>query len=459
MAFIRKIKKGKNTYLAKVESFREDGKVKQKVIEYIGKEVDGKPVRKISSDKIEVESVKRYMDIKIVHQISEELELPKILGKYSTHILALVYSHLLTKRSINKLEDWVADTELLEILKTEKISTKELYESLDHLNKMDFEEIEKKVREKWEKLENIKDMLVIDVTDTYFNGSQAEWKTRKGKDGKYDKLIQIGLGVSFTNGFPIFHKQYEGNINNVKIFQDMLSDIRYNKYKCIIMDRGMSSKENIEELKACQLEAILGIRQTSKYQKDYLDTISRDEIYCKERQVQLKETAVYIKSFDYNGGKLIAIYNPVLEVAKREKYYSNKEVSESGAKYLGYPLIYHNTNLDDKVVVKKYFEKDIVERSFKQMKGILSLHPIRVWLLKHVEAHIKISYLSYCILSLLGYKLKSTGLSAIDGLDKLRTSYKVHLKETSTNFEWEKIVTQSKIQNKILDCVGVVYKK
>jgi transposase len=398
------------------------------------------------------------MDIKVVHKISEELELSKLLGKHSSQILILVYSHLLTKRSINKLEEWIGNTELLEIMGLEKISTKELYESLDHLNEMDFEDIEKNIRIKWEKIEKTKDVLVIDVTDTYFNGSQAEWKSRKGKDGKYDKLIQIGLGVTFNNGFPIFHKQYEGNINNVKIFQDMLSDIRYNKYRCIIMDRGMSSKENIEEIKACQLEAILGIRQSHKYQQEFLDTISRDEIYCKERQVQLKETAVYIKSFDYNGGKLIAIYNPALEVIKREKYYSNKEVSEVGTKYLGYSLIYHNTTLEDRVVVKKYFEKDIVERSFKQMKGALSLRPIRVWLLKHVEAHIKISYLSYCILSLLGYKLKSIDLSPIDALDKLRTSYKVHLKESSSNFEWEKIVTQSKIQNKILDCLGVVYK-
>lgn len=47
MAFIRKIKKGGATYLAKVESYREDGKVKQRVCEYIGKEENGMPVQKI----------------------------------------------------------------------------------------------------------------------------------------------------------------------------------------------------------------------------------------------------------------------------------------------------------------------------------------------------------------------------------------------------------------------------
>jgi hypothetical protein len=41
MSFVRKIKKGKSTYLAKVENYRKDGKVKQRVIEYIGKEENG----------------------------------------------------------------------------------------------------------------------------------------------------------------------------------------------------------------------------------------------------------------------------------------------------------------------------------------------------------------------------------------------------------------------------------
>lgn len=90
-------KKGNNIYLAKVESIRENGKVKQKVIEYIGKEVNGKAVKKVSSDKIEIESVKSYMDIKVVHKVSEELGIIKDLGEHSSQILTLVYSHLLTK--------------------------------------------------------------------------------------------------------------------------------------------------------------------------------------------------------------------------------------------------------------------------------------------------------------------------------------------------------------------------
>ena len=47
MAFIRKIKKGDAIYLARVESYREGGTVKQRFLEYIGKEVDGVAQHKV----------------------------------------------------------------------------------------------------------------------------------------------------------------------------------------------------------------------------------------------------------------------------------------------------------------------------------------------------------------------------------------------------------------------------
>ena len=49
MSYIRKIKKNGKTYLAEVEGKRINGKVVQKHIRYIGKEVDDKKVISISS--------------------------------------------------------------------------------------------------------------------------------------------------------------------------------------------------------------------------------------------------------------------------------------------------------------------------------------------------------------------------------------------------------------------------
>ena len=57
MAFIRKIKKGKYTYLAEVEGKRINGKVVQKHIRYIGREKDGKIIKSGSIETTEVTKV------------------------------------------------------------------------------------------------------------------------------------------------------------------------------------------------------------------------------------------------------------------------------------------------------------------------------------------------------------------------------------------------------------------
>jgi hypothetical protein len=125
--------------------------------------------------------------------------------------------------------------------------------------------------------------LVLDVTDTYFAGSQADWKGRKGKDGKYGKLIQIALAVTKDEGFPIMHRTYEGNIRNIYIFKDMLSDVK------------------------------------------------------------LKNTVVYAQEFDFMGGKLVAIYDPHKETERRTAAMESNNYNPQKAKFLGYSLLFHSS--------------------------------------------------------------------------------------------------------------------
>src|SRR5947207_12314827 len=97
MAFIRKIKKGEAIYLAKVESYRDDGKVKQRVLEYVGKEENGVPVQKMDINKIGVENVKQYADVSVLHQLAVELNLNYLLGRHHKAIIALLIAHLICR--------------------------------------------------------------------------------------------------------------------------------------------------------------------------------------------------------------------------------------------------------------------------------------------------------------------------------------------------------------------------
>ena len=115
MSFIRKIKKKNAVYLAEVENYREGKKVKQKVIRYIGKEVDGEAVRRVDSKSIEIESIKQYLDYKILHMISNELGLTEVLGKYAKYILLLVYTQIISRKYIYRLPEYIEQTTLKEL--------------------------------------------------------------------------------------------------------------------------------------------------------------------------------------------------------------------------------------------------------------------------------------------------------------------------------------------------------
>jgi len=451
--FIRKIKKKSGTYLAKVESYRDkEGKIKQRVIQYLGKEIDGVAVKKVATNNIQAMSVKQSLDVLAIDKIAEELKLKEIQHKPA---LSLAYSQLLERRSINRLEDWMRYTEIPEVLGIKLPSVKELYESLADINEDDFEKINEKMFSIFESYENIKESAIIDVTDTYFSGSNVNIKRRKGKDKKISKLIQIGLAVSFKNGFPIFHKKYHGNLSGIDIFRDMALELKDKGISSMIMDRGMLSLENLEVALNLKFEIIAGIRKTKTLVEGFISLINRDEIYTKKSLIKLKNTEVFIKTFDYMKGKLIVVYNPSLEVMKKSLNFNKDLDSELD---IGYSLIYHNTKHSSEEVVRNYFDKEIVERAFKHIKGVLNLRPIRVWLNNHIEGHIKICYLAYAILSLMNFKLKKLKISAIDALNSLKHGYKINLKDNSSGFEWSVNVFLEPKQKKILKELNVMYK-
>jgi len=453
MSFIRKIKKKSGTYLAEVQGYREDGKVKQRVIRYLGKEIDGKAVKRVLTKDIIVKNVKRSLDVTCVDSIAKELGITSIKNK---NFLALIYSQMLEKRSISKLEDWLRFTEIPSVLGIENVSTKELYESLTDIDDEEFDIIDSNMHNIFKKYDDSIDVAVIDVTDTYFEGDSEEIQRRKGKDSKVKKLLQVGLAVSFKKGFPLFHKRYQGNLSNIQIYKDMTLELKNKGMNSVIIDRGMMSPENLKMTLALQLKVIAGLKKTPTIASEFLSTINRDEIYSLKNMVKLKNTDVFINTFDYSDGKLIAVYNPSLEVMKKQLNFNRgTDVTDP---FIGYSLIYHNTTDLSSEIVKKYYDKEIVERAFKQIKGVLNLRPIRVWLKDHVEAHIKICYLAYAILSFMNYRLRKINISSVDALNSLKHGYKINLKSEKDNLEWSLYVPLEPKQEKMLQALGVVYK-
>ena len=428
MAFIRKIKKGNNIYLAEVANYRENGKVKQKVIRYIGKEENGEVVRRVRNDKVEVQEVKEYLDYKVLHTIAKRLGLTEVFGRYSKYILLMIYTQIVSKKSLYRLPEYIERTALKELLGIDKIIDKNLYLAIDYLDEMDFNKVERMIYEKLSEGRSDKRCFVLDITDTYFSGSQAEWRARRGKDNQYSKLIQIALAVSYNEGFPILHKVYEGNINNIKVFEDLMSEEGLRGLEVILLDRGMISYEAIKDITNLGHRIICGLRINNKIKNKYISVIEREEIFQPEYLIELKNTTVYAKGFDFNGGQLIAIYNPEIEITKRMKAMTDKNTyNRDEAKFMGYSLIYHTTDFSIQEVIKRYYGKDVVEKAFRELKSSINLNPIRKYRIERVRSHIKICYLAYAMLSYIENKVKVKGISAVDAIEKLQSAYKVEL--------------------------------
>jgi transposase len=449
MPFVRRIKTASGTYLALVESKRVNGKPRQHVIKYLGKEVEGKAARKVFTNNVKITSVKRHLDVEIIDHLANQLELKQHLP---TAALILVYGQLLERPSINKMEQWLSQTDILETLGLEKITTTQLYDALEQLQDVDFSKIEEGIAAQLSKHEG-KRSLVVDLTDTYFEGESLDEAPRRGKDGKVKKLVQIALAVTQKWGFPIFHRTFEGNLNGKRVFMEMLASLAGLGYEGMILDRGFWSAANIDQALALNLKVICGVVKDRHF-KAVLSGVDKAKLYVKGNRVALKNTKVYVAAVDYKTGKLLIIYNPYIDVARRESLY-DRGGEDGEAAFLGYSLIFHNTDLGVGEVVEKYFDKDIVERSFKQLKGILSLRPVRVWLRSHVEAHIKLCYVAYSILSLLQFEVAGLDISAVEALEVIRSGYRVKLKDAASGFEWEAFVELKKVQERIRT---VVYK-
>jgi len=129
MSWIRRVKRGNQYYLYEVTSVLENGKVKQKLIQYLGVEGDAYKVpkpksKRIIPDKIYPERSLRAGDVTLLWKIAEILDIVKTLdrvimgvedvkghspGKYLT---VWAINRILDPESATQLEPWVRTTTL-----------------------------------------------------------------------------------------------------------------------------------------------------------------------------------------------------------------------------------------------------------------------------------------------------------------------------------------------------------
>lgn len=495
MSFIRRIKRAGKVYLAEAESKWVNGKSIQRHIRYIGKEVDGKTVLSTSMSDVQVDEVKLFGPLLALNHVAQEIGLHDHLGRFAPEILSMVYAHCLDYESINQMPTWFARTDLNFLLNLEGVTEERLLRALDATQEQDKdpEALQKTIFESVRKKYKIKDKgIIYDVTNTYLYGK----KCPLGKEG-HDKegvrgrpLIQIGLAVTKDAGIPVFHKTFDGNIHDSKTFQDVITSFRRYRLKpggLVVYDRGITSGRNLLDVKALKWDTLCGFASNPRLEKLWRPILSGGHLAEFDNRVRLNETTFYVamKAYELDGvkGELALCFNEqkrrrlkesrydeieeARELLKQkkaikaglEKFFDRhgqllKDKLTEAEEFDGCSFVFCTRRLPKEEMVRLYFDKDLVEKAFHSIKGIIRLQPVRHWLANRVKAHVFICYLSYLLLALLKCRLKRIKVTPQTALRELETMYKVYLRDSKGIFKISRVVTLSKKQELILKAIN-----
>jgi transposase len=491
MSFIRRIKRGGRVYLAEVKNQWIDGKCVQRHIRYVGREADGQTLLAASISEVEIEQVKLYGPLLVLNHLANEIHLSDQLGSYSPEILSLVYAHCLDYRSLNHMPTWFERTDLNFLLNLDGLTEKRLVGALDSLETLDAEVWQRQLFERVCQQYRIRPSGVIyDVTNTYLYGRHCPL-AKPGHDKEEVKgrpLIQIGLGVTQQEGFPLFHKVFDGNVHDARTLQDLVT--LFGSYKLgpglFIYDRGIVSGRNLMDIKQLHWDTLCGMPLNQGLKKFWRPSANLQQLLQLSHRHRVGQTVFYtcVRPYALDGvrGKLALCLNERLqrdaresrrdEVLNAEKLLAQGKSIKPGLErffdrkgrllatalaaaeeFDGYSCIFCTRPLPEAQMLSLYFNKDIVEKAFHSLKGITQLRPVRHWLAERVHAHVFLCYLAYLLLSLLQYRLRKTDFTAESALLELGSMHKVYLRDAHNRFHLSRIVTLTKKQELILKTI------
>jgi transposase len=314
--FLRRYERRKNgkphTYWALVESYRTAKGSRQRVVSYLGElttdEQDGwaqlgahlngnapsppqrtlfDPPRRdrprddepllVKLSSIRLERTRDFGDVWLAWGLWRMLGLDELLERaiepgreevsWGTMAAVLTIARFCEPSSELHIADtWYRRTALEELLDVtpEQVHTDRLYKALDQLLPHK-EELEKHLRQRLGELFELKcDLLLYDVTSTYFEGEMEGCPLAKrgySRDSRPDRpQVCIGLVVT-EEGFPLGYEVFAGNTHDSKTVKNIVEALE-KKYGSLarvwVLDRGMVSEANLKYLRERGGQYIVG---------------------------------------------------------------------------------------------------------------------------------------------------------------------------------------------------------
>ena len=204
-------------------------------------------------------------------------------------------------------DEWYGRTALPEMLgvPTDKAEEHRLYRTLDRVLPLK-RDVETHLKARiGELFDPDLDLVLYDVTSTYFEGeAAANGQAKRGysRDHRPDcKQVCIALVVT-RDGFPLGYEVFDGNRTDVTTVEEIVEEMedRYGAASRVwVMDRGMVSQSNVEFLKAGKRRYIIGTPRAMlrKFERRLLEedwTTIRDGLEVKTCSAPDSDDEVFI---------------------------------------------------------------------------------------------------------------------------------------------------------------------
>ena len=343
------------TYLQLVESYRSEGKIRQRVLFNLGRfdsdEGQGRIQQMAEAlvqacdklsllnavDHLQADWSKQYGPALIFKRLWQTVGLDQVLQEQfksiSTEfdlkdsIFNMVLNRLTDPSSKRQLTLWEQG-----IYGIKNYEQQHYYRAMDYLIKYK-DSIEQDIFVRMRDLfcQSV-DVVLFDTTSLVYYGEgepEEEGLKKEGdehtpllargfsKDHRSD-LKQIVVGVLMSkDGIPLAHEVFSGNTNDVSCFRQVIDQLA-SKFKIdkvvLVGDRGMISQKNLDYLNAKGYQYILGYRMRTIPKKERYWVLSKADLKTVRKDLQWKEVI-------YNDQRLLVCYNPErakLDAKKRE---------------------------------------------------------------------------------------------------------------------------------------------
>lgn len=435
----------KRIYIGKKDPVTGELIPNKKYFELYGEDGKAKRVEELPKP-VTVMSSREYGNIYALQKAADETGLSEVLRESFPeqweNILSCAMHSCSENEALYLCKPWAENSYGIAAPSSQRIS--DLLLELDEDSRMNF-------YKKWAALRTEKEYLALDIT-SISSWSEFIQYVESGYNRDHEQLPQINLAMLFgeDSKLPVFSRVYPGSVKDVSTLLGM--HIFVDKIKLdqmhFVMDKGFYSLDGITPLLKDYIKFAVGVPFTSSKAKSLVEEdrndicksanaimVGENVYYAKTHMDKLKDRRVYYHVY-YDEQRhtdekkhlmqtVIRLENQLMDGTVKmtdptvKHYFSfqkNKEgtynihrkndVIDSEKEMAGYFVILTNHYTDPQGVLEIYRNKDIVEKSFDNLKNDLDLHRLRIHSDAAMEGRIFIGFISLILMSYIREKMR-----------------------------------------------------